>query len=167
MMADMIIAFSMIFVIALLDGAFSDIREFRIRNRVPLILIVSFVGAWGFGFDAQAWLGHLGAAGLLLVIGAGLFALGVWGGGDAKMLPATVLWVGFEDMSRFLLVMALVGGGLAALALIARRASLGPAGPVRAWGERLAATGHVPYGVAIAAGGIDWWFVAMFPRFGG
>jgi prepilin peptidase CpaA len=163
-MSTMIIIFSLVFVAALVDGAFTDIKEFRICNRVPLILAASFAGAVMAGFDTQAWGSHLGAGGLLFVVGAALFVLGIWGGGDAKMLPAVALWTGFDGLSRFLLVMALVGGGLAVLALIARRVPLGPVGPLRSWGDRLAATGHVPYGVAMAAGGLDWWFLEMLPR---
>ncbi|RAU20945.1 pilus assembly protein CpaA [Paramagnetospirillum kuznetsovii] len=163
-MNGMIFIFSLAFVVALADAAVTDIRQFRIHNRVPLLLIASFAAAFAVGFDSGAWLGHLGAGGALFAVGAVLFVLGVWGGGDAKMLPAVALWTGFDGLSRFLMVMALVGGGLAVVALLARRVPLGPEGPVRAWGQRLAESGHVPYGVAIAAGGLDWWIMEMLPR---
>lgn len=162
-----VFSLGLVFVLALLDGAVSDLRGFTIFNRVPLVLAASYGAALALGYDQAAWLSHLGAGLLLLAIGVGLFALGIWGGGDAKMLSAAVLWPGFGGLARFLLVMAVVGGGLAVLALVARRIPLGPAGPLRAWGQRLAASGHVPYGVAIAAGGLDWWLFAVLPGFTG
>ena len=155
----------LVFVIGLVDAAISDLRAFRIANRAPLLLLAAFVPAGvAAGLEWREWLLHLGAGLSLLVVGALLFARGVWGGGDAKLLPAAAVWTGFAGMPRFLMVMALVGGVLAVVALLARRVPLGPPGPLRAWGERLAAAGHVPYGVAIAAGGIDWWGTALLPR---
>ncbi|MDO8608760.1 MAG: prepilin peptidase [Phaeospirillum sp.] len=154
----------LVFLVGLLDAAVSDLRAFRIANRSPLILLAAFVpAAMAAGFGWQDWLLHFGAGLALLVVGVVLFARGVWGGGDAKLLPAAVVWTGFAGLPRFLVVMALVGGALAVVALLARRIPLGRSGAVRAWGERLAESGHVPYGVAIAAAGIDWWFLALLP----
>ncbi len=163
-----VIAAGLVFIAGLADAAISDLRAFRIANRTPLLLLAAFVPAGlAGGLSWPAWLGHAGAGLVLFVLGAFLFARGVWGGGDAKLLPAVGVWVGVLGMPRFLLVMALAGGVLAVLALVAQRVKLAPGGPVRAWGERLAAAGHVPYGVAIAAGGIDWWMAAMPPLAGG
>ena len=158
----------LVFVAGLLDAAVSDLRAFRIANRSPLILLAAFVpAAVAAGFGWQDWLYHLGAGLGLLVIGAVLFFRGVWGGGDAKLLPAVAVWAGPGGLPRLLVVMALVGGVLAVLALVAGRVPLGPSGVVRAWGERLAKAGHVPYGVAIAAAGFDWWVMALLPRLTG
>ena len=154
----------LVFLVGLLDAALSDLRAFRIANRSPLVLLAAFVpAALAAGFGWQDWLLHVGAGLALLVVGIVLVARGVWGGGDAKLLPAVAVWTGFAGLPRFLVVMAVVGGGLAVLALLARRVPLGPPGAVRAWGERLAETGHVPYGVAIAAAGVDWWVLALLP----
>jgi prepilin peptidase CpaA len=155
-------AIGLFFVIGLLDAALSDLRRFRIPNRAPLLLVAGFVpAALVAGFAWQDWLIHLGVGLAFFVIGALLFARGVWGGGDAKLLPAATLWLGLGGLPRFLIIMALTGGLLAVLALLSRRVVLGPAGAVRAWGQRLAESGHVPYGVAIAAGGLDWWVTVM------
>ena len=153
---------SLVFVIGLLDAAQSDLRQFRIPNRVPLLLLAGFVpAALVAGLDWQDWLIHLGVALAFFVLGALLFARGVWGGGDAKLLPAVALWIGVAGLPRFLVIMALAGGALAVLALLSRRIALGPIGPLRAWGQRLAESGHVPYGVAMAVGGLDWWAAVM------
>lgn len=157
-----VILAGLIFVGALLDGARCDLASFRIPNRVPVVVALAFLPAGlAAGLSGAEWLSHLGAGLIMLGIGAGLFALGVWGGGDAKLVPAVCLWLGFGSLTRFLLIMAAFGGGLALLALVARRVPLGPEGPVRAWGRRMADSGHVPYGLAIAAAGLDWWIPAM------
>ena len=157
-----IAAISLSFVIGLLDAAVSDLRQFRIPNRAPLLLLAGFgPAALVAGLGWQDWLIHLGVALAFFVVGALLFARGVWGGGDAKLLPAVALWIGLAGLPRFLVIMALTGGVLAVLALLSRRIALGPIGPLRAWGQRLAETGHVPYGIAIAAGGLDWWAAVM------
>ncbi|HLO78065.1 MAG TPA: hypothetical protein VK196_16545, partial [Magnetospirillum sp.] len=68
-------------------------------------------------------------------------------GGDAKLMAAAALWSGFFAMPRFALVMAVAGGVLALVMLIAR-------------GRRA----RVPYGVAIAVAGLDWWFTVIAVR---
>lgn len=146
------------FAATLITAAISDIRGFYIANAAPVMLVAAFVpAAWGVGMGGEALLLHVGAALLVFSATAGLFAFGLWGGGDAKLVPAVALWIGFPELPRFLLVMALAGGVLGVVGLVARRVPLG------AFGERLTTSGHVPYGVAIAAAGLDWWAGALLP----
>lgn len=149
-----------LFVGALVDAAASDLRAFRIPNRDSLLIAAAFVlavPAFGLGFEAAAW--HLAAGAAAFALGATLFALRVWGGGDAKLVAAVTLMIGFAGLPRFLLVMALVGGMLSLVLLLLRiSAAKG------SWGARMAASGHVPYGVAIAAGGVDWAVLSLLPR---
>ncbi|CUW38426.1 Putative Flp pilus assembly protein, protease CpaA (Prepilin type IV endopeptidase, peptidase domain; 11-115) [Magnetospirillum sp. XM-1] len=155
-----LIVSAIVFVAALLDAAWGDLRALRIPNRVPLTVLAAFVpAALSMGLSGEAWLVHLGTGVLSFVAAAVLFSLGVWGGGDAKLAPAVLLWVGPADLPRFLLVMALVGGLVALAALVARRAEAG--------GLRPAMGGHVPYGIAIAAGGLDWAAASLLPRLAG
>jgi prepilin peptidase CpaA len=67
-----------------------------------------------------------------------------------------VLWIGPAGLPRFLLVMALTGGLVALAALLGRRAEAGSLRPLL--------RGHVPYGIAIAAGGLDWAAMVLLPR---
>lgn len=149
-----------VFTAALLDAAISDLKGFRIPNRDSVLIAAAFVvavPALGFGVQAVAW--HMAAAMAAFVLGAALFALKVWGGGDAKLVSAVTLMAGFAGLPRFLLVMALAGGMLSLVLLVLRRL------PVKnPWAGRVVASGHVPYGVAIAAGGLDWAVLSLLPR---
>jgi len=165
-MAGLILTLSgLVFAGGLVAAALSDLRAFHISNTIPLVLLAGFcVAGYAGGLSGEDWLWHLGCAGGAFVASVALFALGVWGGGDAKLVPAVMLWTGPGGGIRFLFVMAVAGGIVALVAVVARRVPLGPSGPVRRWGERLVANGHVPYGVAIAAGGFDWWSLVFLPR---
>jgi prepilin peptidase CpaA len=158
----------LLFAVALINACISDIREFRISNRCTVIAVVAFaVAAPSAGMGGGAILLHAGAGLAVFAAGFALYLLRAWGGGDVKLCAAAALMVGFAGLPRFAFVMALVGGVLAAVALVARRLPLAKAGPVKLWGERMASTGHVPYGVAIAAGGLDWLAVSWLPRLTG
>lgn len=115
-----------------------------------------------------------GAAGLLvaLLIALPPFALGVLGGGDAKLLGAVGAFVGLGRLPGALVLVALAGGVLALIEATRRRA-LGRAlantfGFVKDWALfaragvaarwRSPATLSVPYGIAIAVGTLIWWF---------
>ena len=145
-------------VIAVLAGV-RDLTTMTIPNWMSLVLIIAFVPAVLLaGPGWQAILVHLGIGLVALTIGIGLFALGVIGGGDAKLLAALSLWMGPGGVLIFALWTA-VAGGLFSLALVlARRqfAALAPAAP--AWlGRLLEPKGDIPYGVAIAAGALLAW----------
>jgi prepilin peptidase CpaA len=152
------LAAGLVFCAALADAAQSDVRRLRIPDRDSLILLAAFA-VWAMA-SGLGWLGialHCGTAVAVFAAGAALFALGVWGGGDVKLLAAMAAWTGPGELLRLLLVMALAGGVLALAVLLARRL---PALNTDAAGWRrpaCLAEGHVPYGVAIAAAGLDWW----------
>lgn len=153
------------FAAALVDAALSDIRAFRIANRDTLAVAAAFaVAAPAAGMGLEGVLAHAGAGLAVFAAGFALYLARAWGGGDVKLSAAVALMVGFSGLPRFLVVMTLAGGLLALVALTARRLPLAKGGTVKLWGERLASTGHVPYGVAIAAGGLDWLAVLWLPR---
>ena len=137
-------------------AAVSDLRGFRIPNYVPVLVFVLFTVVSAFVLEPRAILLHLAAGFVLFVAGAALFAGGVWGGGDAKLVAAIGTWTGFGAMPRFLVVMALAGGVLALLMLAVRAIAPRIATANAPWHLRIARTGHLPYGVAIATGGFDW-----------
>jgi Flp pilus assembly protein protease CpaA len=99
---------------------------------------------------------------LLILHGRGLL-----GGGDIKLIPATALGFSVTSIYHFVFVTVMAGGVLAAIHLFARWLLRGrpPAAPpprgsslprrvfsAERW--RIARHGSLPYGVAIACGGI-------------
>lgn len=130
--------------IALLAAALGDWRHLLIRNRLngaiaagaPLFWLAAGVAPWP-GMALQ-----IGLALLVLAVCAALFAMRVLGGGDVKLLAALALWVPPATFADLVLVMALAGGGLAA-AMLVLRGRMAPDAPA-----------SIPYGIAIAAGGL-------------
>lgn len=142
------------YVALVLYGAWSDARSLRIPNWVSLALLGLFVPTAlvaGLGLEAVAW--HVAAGALLLVVGIALFAFGLFGGGDAKLLAAVALWVGWSDLLPLIFAVALVGGVLS-LAVILLRKGLGlwPQWLVKSAGGLFTPNKAVPYGIAIAIG---------------
>lgn len=132
----------------LVAAAACDLRSRTIPNLLPVLAAVAFVpAAWAVGLSFEAVALHAAAAIIAFALAALLFALGAWGGGDAKLAAAVVLWTGFAAAPRFVAVMAVAGGvlALAVLLLQGRRAK-------------------VPYGIAIALAGLDWWAGAVLSR---
>jgi prepilin peptidase CpaA len=95
---------------------------------------------------------HLAFGGGVLLTCAILFYLGVFGGGDAKVISAASLWIGLSAAGMFIMAMAIAGGLLAALLIVLRRMKLTS---TRAWANRLLSPEEgAPYAVAIAAGAL-------------
>lgn len=138
----------LVFAAILVAASLSDLRRRIIPNCAPLALAAAFpLAAWAAGFGVGEAGLHLAAAAAALMVAALLFVCRAWGGGDAKLAAAALLWVGFAGMPRFVLVMAVAGGVLALVMLLAR-------------GRQV----QVPYGVAIAVAGLDWWMAAILSR---
>jgi len=160
-------------------AALIDLRERRISNWLtggvaalyPLYVLASPIGI--------GWVWGLAVAGAVFVFGFVLFARQLIGGGDVKLIAAMTLWTGLDHLLLFALVTSFAGGGLALGSLWYRRwhgvidahlAALGwnfaPArmrhagGAAPEAGDDIASTSiepvphTLPYGVAIAAGGL-------------
>lgn len=143
-----------VFVALVLYGAWTDAKSLRIPNWVSLALLGAFVPmAWvsGLGLEALVW--HVGAGALLLVVGFALFGFGLFGGGDAKLLAVTALWVGWDELLLLVFAVVLVGGVLS-LAVILLRKGLGlwPDWLVKSAEGLFTPNKAVPYGIAIAIG---------------
>jgi len=137
-----------IFLILLAGAAIHDTRERLIPNRYPAAIVLLFVPAAVVG-AVEPWPAHLLVFAIAFGVCLPLFAFGILGGGDAKLLPAAALWAGPQLLAMFLLATA-VAGGVIAFAMIARR-RLRRATPDMADDVRAET---VPYGVAIAVGGV-------------
>lgn len=135
-----------IWVLTLIVAAISDLRSFRIPNYLPGILLLLF-GINGFlaSFPASIWenLFHFLAT---LIIGMGLFGRGWIGGGDAKLYAAVALWFNWAGAVMLIFTTTIAGLTLAVIFIAARVLGFRKNVPKE---DR-----RIPYGVAIAAGGI-------------
>lgn len=145
------------FAALVLAAAVSDVRSMTIPNRLSLAVAalwpVSLLATWA-GWHEVIWSMGVGVG--VLAILFGLFALRVVGGGDAKLAAAVSLWAGPALIGEFLLVTAASGGVVALAALLlrplGRRVALQPT--LHAIAGLAEQRIELPYGVAIAAGGI-------------
>jgi prepilin peptidase CpaA len=145
-----------VLLVVLVHSAVSDILAFRIRNEVLAFGALAFLPA-AFSIDMPAADIVAAIAASLAVLAAGfvLFALGVIGGGDAKLAALVVLWCGSGQAISFLSNSAVLGGLLALLLLAARRLLRGHGGDrLRAVASLQEGRREMPYGVALALGGL-------------
>ena len=88
-------------------AALHDVNRLTIPNWLNVTLAVLFVpAAFVSGVPMEIIGGHLITALCAFLIAFGLFAFNIVGGGDAKMIPAVMLWVGPSASITFLFVMA-------------------------------------------------------------
>lgn len=145
-----------LFPVIMVYAAARDVTSYEIPNWVSLSIVANFLAAALVGsvdLSVVAW--HLGAGVAVLFVGALLFFGGIFGGGDAKLIAACAVWVGWSMLAKFLLLVAIFGGILALAILVLRRLDL-PASWLRsAWLRRVHSREEgVPYAVAIALGSI-------------
>ena len=156
-------------------AAITDLRERRIPNWLNAGIAALYPGYLLLSPVPVAWPTALALSLLVGLIGLALFAREMVGGGDVKLITALSLWAGVDQFVMFALVTTLTGGvlGLVSLwywrwgpLLKAQLAGLGLAGVGRG-GPQLSVTGELetgapaapgpitlPYGIAIAAGGV-------------
>src|SRR5262245_53355202 len=121
-----------------------DIRTYTISDGLNLgIALLAPVYWWSAGVplwpDAAT---QVGVAALVFLLFAGAFYLGVMGGGDVKLAAALALWFTPYDTLRLIVMMSLAGGLLTLIVVGIHRARKKEGRP------------EVPYGVAIAVGGL-------------
>ena len=130
--------------ILLVVAAVIDIRTFTISNRLNLaVALLALVYWWAVRLplwpDAAVQLAVAGGVFLLLALA---FYAGMMGGGDVKLAAALVLWLSPADTIRFLVIMSIAGGLVTIVFLAINRA------------RRKPGRAKIPYGVAIAIGGL-------------
>lgn len=95
---------------ALMIAAWTDVAQRRVPNWLSGITLLAGLGfAVVLGGGQQA-LWHLAHSAIALLAGMGLFALGMWGGGDGKFYAAVAAW--FPLQAGFSLILAISAAGL-------------------------------------------------------
>lgn len=144
-----------VFPLAVVYAAASDLLTMTIPNRISLALVAGFlILAPLAGFTWAQFGQHLAIGAVVLAIGILLFAVGGFGGGDAKLLAAASLWFGLDHLGLFLGYVGIFGGIMCIVILLYRRLPL-QAIALPGWAERLhSPKSGVPYGIAISASGL-------------
>jgi prepilin peptidase CpaA len=158
----------------LVAAAWTDVRSRRIPNTLTVaglavaVLLRALVGA-------EAILDGLVGALLAFVLTLPLIVLGVMGGGDAKLLIAIGAFMGPRHFLWAAVLIAIIGGMMAVVdagrrgmllpvlyncgQIMKHWATFGRRGANRSFASVGALT--IPYGMAIAAGALLWWFAGV------
>jgi prepilin peptidase CpaA len=133
-----------ILAVLLIVAAVIDTRTFTISNGLNATVALLAVVYWlAVGLDP--WPGmaiQLGVAiGVFALLALAFFA-GMMGGGDVKLAAALALWFPPGATLKFLVLMSIAGGVLTVLVLVVHRLRKREGRP------------EIPYGVAIAFGGL-------------
>jgi prepilin peptidase CpaA len=150
------VLFLLVFPAAMVLAASLDFFTLTIPNRLTLGFAALFFPAALLAGLPLAEIGmHVAAGAAMLVIAFGCFAFGWIGGGDAKFVSATALWLGWTALMPYALLFSILGGALTVMILMARRLPL-PAVLCREdWALRLHDSKNgIPYGIALAVAGL-------------
>lgn len=149
-------AIFVIFPFCMVFAAVSDLLSMTIANRVSLLLIAAFAVLAPFaGMDWAIFGWHFAAGALVLAFTFGIFALGGMGGGDAKLMTATAVWMGFGlPLLDYLVTATFLGGVLTLLTLLFRKSSLSVLHGQNMFLRHLSNQTGVPYGIALGLAGL-------------
>lgn len=141
-----------LFPAAMAYAAASDLLTMTISNKLSIALVMGFyLVALLLGLPATTIAVHSAAAFVVLAVSFSMFAAGWIGGGDAKLVAAIALWLGFEQLMPYLILASVLGGVLTLTLLTMRRVPLPACLLGQDWAQRLhAPTTGVPYGIALA-----------------
>ncbi len=145
-----------LFPACMIGAAAYDISTMTIPNWISLALILAFIALVIPAGMTISEIGlHIAIGMAALVAGFLLFAAGFIGGGDAKFLAATSLWIGAELYLHYFFFATLAGGVLALSLLFLRQFSLPSFLINQEWIARLHhSESGIPYGVALSIGGL-------------
>lgn len=145
-----------LFVLIVASAAYHDIKNFKLPN-IHSLSVALLYPAFVLSTDgAVDWVGAIGVASVVLLIGFGLFALKYCGGGDVKLMAAIALWAGPGLGLEFVIITALAGGVIAVAYLLYQQATiLVPFLPQsRQQNPTSLSKKPMPYGIAIASGAV-------------
>jgi prepilin peptidase CpaA len=134
----------------------SDILTLTIPNRFSAAIVLlypSYVLSSGHPID---WQGSLLIAFGAFVFAFVLFAIGFWGGGDAKLFAAAALWAGPEFILDFTLITMAAGGAITIFVLLQHTLPHVYASGFFRFREAIPKLRGepIPYGAAIAVGAL-------------
>jgi prepilin peptidase CpaA len=134
----------LILAVILVVAAAIDVRTFTISNRLNLTVALLAPLYW-LSIALPVWPDvaiQLAAGAIVFALLAAAFYAGMMGGGDVKLAAALALWFSPVSTVKFLVLMS-IGGGFLTLGVLALHRARGRTGRP-----------EIPYGVAIAFGGL-------------
>jgi len=133
----------------LLWAAVVDIRTRTIANGLNLaIALMAPLFWWAAGVDLWPDAAmRVGVAAAVFLLFALAFHIGAMGGGDVKLAAALALWFSPGSTLKLIVLMSIAGGVLTLIVLIEHKL------------KKIEGRPEVPYGVAIAFGGL--WLLAQ------
>ena len=138
-----------IFASLMIVAAWTDALDFKIPNRVIVSLLVLYPAYVMTSAHPIDWPMALAVSTGILAVGLLLYGTRKLGAGDVKLIAATALWAGPHLALPFVIVTAMAGG-VVSLFLFARHSYGWVIGrPPDEKSMKL-----VPYGIAIATGGL-------------
>jgi prepilin peptidase CpaA len=146
------IAFSWILLgllaVSLLACCWWDLKTRTIPNWLNLAIALGAVAFWlSIGLPVWPEIAlRVGVAFVTFWVFAAAFAMGAMGGGDVKLIAALALWLPWQAVLVLLFLMSIAGGVLTLAYLIRHKLAKRE--------EKL----EIPYGVAIAFGGL--WLIS-------
>jgi prepilin peptidase CpaA len=157
-----------LFATLMIIAGIGDALSLRIPNLLNQIIFISFFPlAWAAGMPLELLGLHFLTCIVLLVVGFLFFTANVIGGGDAKLLATSGLWIGPMQAAPFLIQTVVAGGVLAAIVLIGTRISSSWQNYNGPFSSKIAGLHpQIPYGYAFAIGAIlvfpkTWWMVSF------
>jgi prepilin peptidase CpaA len=128
----------------LVTAAVIDVRTFTISNRLNLTVALLAPVYWE-SVALSPWPDmafQVAAGATVFAMFAGAFYAGMMGGGDVKLAAALSLWFSPVSTVKFLVLTSIAGGALTLLIVLFHKARKREGRP------------EIPYGVAIAFGGL-------------
>lgn len=132
----------------LVAACWCDLKARTIPNGLNLAVALLAIPFW-WSIGLALWPDvalQFGVAALVFALFAIAFAFGAMGGGDVKLVAAIALWLPWPSVVALLFIMSVAGGALTLAMLIRHRLARTDGRP------------EIPYGVAIAFGGL--WLIS-------
>lgn len=145
----------------LLAAALADIARFEIPDSLSILVLATAI-AYGLATPGFGWTSHIAAPVVMFGVGLFLFSRGWMGGGDIKLLVAIAGWTGLAGLPLQLAGVAIAGGGLSLVLLLARGGMASAGHAPDALPRVLRPKAPLPYAVAILAG-TAWWASTAWP----
>jgi prepilin peptidase CpaA len=138
------------FVLILIWASATDIKYRRIPNWTVVAIVILYI-PWIFVGPGVSLSLSFAAGAIAFFTGVTLYALGLLGAGDSKLITAVALFVGLAKLPQFALATAVAGGILALVMILSQPKRVLVMLNMRG---RADFGRNVPYGVAIAVGAL-------------